>query len=146
MSLTNNILNPPTISGKSFNKKFTVGLQDIKNGGAFTTVDIKLADLPIGSIVTLNRVKHSTAVAGTGFSAATARLKFNGTALGGAALDVFAAPGTTVDTHEKTGTTAVKGKLDDVTPLYMTVTSTGGDLSAATAGSIDAFVEWEVLN
>jgi hypothetical protein len=145
MSLETTLLNRPTI-GTSFTRKYTVGLQDIKAGGAFTTVAITLENLPAGAIHMASRVKHSQAVAGTSFSASTARLSFDGTALGGAALDVFAAPGVTEDTHEKTSVTPVVGKVGETNPFIMTVTSTGGNLSAATAGSIDAYIEYIVLS
>ena len=145
MSLTNTVLSRPS-TGVSYTRKYTVGLQDLIAGGAFTTVDIKLDDLPSGAIVIASRVKHSASVAGTSFSASTARLKFNGTSMGAGALDVFAAPGTTVGTHEVTNVTPVVGLVSGVTPVYMTVTSTGGNLSATTAGSIDAYVEFIVLS
>lgn len=144
MSLTNPIINQPSISA-SQKRKYTVTAADIAAGGAFTTVDITLDTLPAGSVLFANRIKHSVAVAGTGFSASTARLVFGTTSLGAGALNVFQAPGTTDGTHSIAGTTPVAGDMEDATTLKMTVTSTGGNLSAATAGSIDAYISYDIL-
>lgn len=149
MSLVNNLLNVPTVTDETggYLKKYTVGLSDLKKGGAFTTVDIILDVMPAGSVVLLSRVKDSTAVAGTSFSAATARLYFGATALGSGTLDVFDAVGTADGTDAITDITGAvsPSALDATTNLIMRVTSTGGNLSATTSGSIDAYIVWKIL-
>lgn len=149
MSLVNNLSNVPTVTDETggYLKKYSVVLADLKLGGAFTTVDIVLDTFPAGSIIQFSRVKHSVAVAGTSFSASTARIYFGTTAMGSGTLDVFAAPGTTDGTHAITDITGAisPSALDATTNLIMRVTSTGGNLSAATAGQIDAYAVVKVL-
>lgn len=219
MSLTNNLINKPTINAYG-RKIYKVKLADLVKGGAFTTVDILLDTFPGGTVFGSSNIKHTVAVAGTSFSAATARLKVVTAAaspittyLTPSALDAFAAVGvldgtssvpsggysgtftlngatpvtvananvaitdvipislntvggtvgvqphiatitggtgfTVVGTASDTSiynyslgkaTSGVAGDLEADNYLYMTVTSTGGNLSAATAGEIHAWV------
>lgn len=149
MSNINSLINVPTVTDETggYNKRYSVKLADLIAGGAFTTVDVILETFPAGSIVKYARVKHSTAVAGTSFSASTARLMFGATALGSGALDVFAAVGTTEGTHAITDITGAvsPNALSATTNLVMRVTSTGGNLSATTAGQIDAYADVATL-
>lgn len=145
MSLVNTALPQYGVSAGG-KRKYTVALSDIVAGGAFTTVDINLDTLPPGAIHLASRIKHSASVAGPSISAATARLYFNAVALGSGALDVFQAPGTTDGTHAITSVTPVAGSIASTgNVLMMRVTSTGANLSVATAGSIDASIEFLVL-
>ncbi len=145
MSLVNSAINPNAISSASQKAKWRVTTADIAAGGAFTTVDINLASLPAGAIHLASRIKHSAAVVGPSISASTARLYFNTTALGSGALDIFAAPGTTDGTHLITSITNVAGSTAAANVVMMRVTSTGANLSVATAGAVDATMEYTVL-
>lgn len=150
MSLANFALNQPVSNAVAGNpRKFTATTADIVAGGAFTTVDVKW-NLPEGAVLNSARIKHSEAVAGaTGpIMTSTARLFFNGTALGSGTLDVFAAPGSTAGTHYITDITGNgAGKVDDVNVLLMRITETGATtgLSDVTAGSIDAWVDYSIM-
>lgn len=133
------------MNSRGVRPKYSVRLGDLIAGGAFTTMDVILARFPAGAMLQRSRIKHSESVAGTSFSAATARLYFGPSgglnALGAGALDVFAATGSTDGTHSITSTTQVAGDLEDENLLVMRVTSTGGNLAAATAGIIDAVAD-----
>lgn len=143
MSLVNNLINVPTVTDETggYIKKYSVKLADIVKGGAFTTVDIILDTFAASSILCYSRVQHSTAVAGTSFSASTARIYWGTTAMGGGTLDVFAAVGTTAGTHDITDVTGAvsPSATNATTNLILRLTSTGGNLSAATAGQIDCY-------
>ncbi len=146
MSLVNTNSQKGPLVSASFKDKYTVALADIVAGGAFTTVDINLDTLPAGAIHLASRIKHSAALVGPSISAGTARLYFNATALGSGALDIFQAPGTTEATHDITSVTPVAGSIASTgNILMMRVTSTGANLSVATAGSIDASIEYIVM-
>ncbi len=149
MSLINNLAAVPTVTDETggFIPKYTVSAAEIAKLGAFTTGDIILDTFPAGSVVLMSRVKDSVAVAGTSFSAATARLYFGATALGSGTLNVFDAVGTADGTDAITDITGAvsPNALTAETNLIMRITSTGGNLSAATAGSIDAYAVVKVL-
>lgn len=175
MALTNTLLNPPKVgSGSSiFNsgtetvptsavgvvtftagdatsnsghmvKKYTITAADLVALGAYTTGIITLDTLPAGTILQYSRIKHSVAVGIA--TSLSARGYFASTDLGGAALDVFAAVGTTVDTHEKTSTTPVVGLISGTNALQVKFTNGGANLSTVTAGSIDFWVQYTVLS
>lgn len=153
MSLINTLLAVPTVTDETggYLKKYTVSAAEIAKLGAFTTGDIILDVFPAGSIVMLDRIKHSVAVAGAAgpITASTARLMFGATALGAGALDVYAAIGTADATNAITGVTPVvsPNALNATTNLVMRITETGATtgLSDVTAGSIDAYVVVKVL-
>lgn len=145
MSLVNNALQTNgAVSQSGFpHKYYVVDYKDLQAGAAFTTVDIVLDEFPPGTDLVTSRVKHNISVAGTSFSAATARLVYGpkgGTlaVAGTAALDVFAAPGTTDGTHSINQVTILPGDTETKNQLALRVTSTGGNLAAATAGEIHA--------
>ena len=142
MSLTNNLINKPQISSDGQHREYIVTQADLIAGGAFTTVDIILETFPAGAYLDESRIKHLVSVAGTSITAATARLYFGPsgglTAVGSGALDVFQAPGTTDGTHSISSTTKIAGDVEDPNLLVMRVTTTGGNLSAVTAGKIEA--------
>lgn len=145
MSLTNSMIVGPLMNSNGVRPKYSVSLGDLIAGGAFATVDIILARFPAGAMLQRSRIKHEESVDGTAFSASTARLYFGKSgslgALGAGALDVFAATGSTDGTHSITSTTQVAGDLEDENLLVMRVTSTGGNLEAATAGIISAVAD-----
>lgn len=149
MSLTVDLSPPPVANLYGNRKKYIVNAAMLVQGGAFTTMDIVLDTFPAGAIMLMNTIKHTTPVAGTSFSASTARLfwEVDGslTALGAGALDVFAAVGTTDGTHSITGVTPLNGNVDGTSKLVMRVTTTGGNLAATTAGVIIAVVDVEQL-
>lgn len=144
MSLVNSAVSAASITAGQ-KRKYTVAVADLVAGGAFTTVDINLDTLPAGSVHLASRIKHTASVVGPSISASTARLYFNAVALGAGALDVFAAPGTTDGTHSITSVTPVAGDTEATNVFMMRVTSTGANLSVATAGSIDAAIEYAVV-
>jgi hypothetical protein len=118
--------------------EFVVGLAQFAQppaGGQFL-----LGYMPPGSIVQLVRVKHSQAVAGAG--ACTAQVSDGNGNTYGAALDVTTAPSDTgmVTVQPVTGNL---GFFSQPTALYLTLSST--TLSAATAGSVSAWVRYVPL-
>lgn len=142
MALTNTLIAPPTVSGTGFRKKYTVSAAEMAALGAFTTGIINLATLPAGTILRSARIKHSTAV--NIATSLSARLYFT-TDLGAGALDVFAAPGTTIGTHEITDVTPRVGLISGTNLLQMKFTNGGANLSTVTVGSVDAWVDYIVL-
>lgn len=142
MALTNTLQAKPAGDQYGSGLKYTISAAEIAALGAFTTGDIILATLPAGTILTLARIKHSVAV--NIATSLSARLYFT-TDLGGAALDVFAAPGTTLDTHEKTDVTPRKGLISGTNNLLIKFTNGGANLSTVTAGSIDVWIDYTVL-
>lgn len=144
MSLTNSSLQPNgAVSQSGYPKRYyVVDYKDLQAGGAFGTVDIVLDTFPPGTDLVTSAIKHTVSVAGTSFSASTARLFYGAagalTAAGTGALDAFAAPSGTEGTGNIHQTTIVPGDTELNNTLVMRVTSTGGNLSAATAGEIHA--------
>lgn len=141
MALTNTLIAPPT-TGTGYRRKYTVSASEIAALGAFTTGIVTLDTLPAGAIVTGARIKHSVAV--NVATSLSARLYFV-TDLGAGALDVFAAPGTTIGTHEITDVTPRVGLISGTNLLQMKFTNGGGNLSTVTAGSVDAYVDYIIL-
>lgn len=143
MALTNPLVATPGISGTAGRKKYTVSAAEIAALGAFTTGTITLDTLPAGALVYSARIKHSVAV--NIATSLSARLYFI-TDLGAGALDVFAAVGTTLGTHEITDVTPRVGLISGTNTLLMKFTNGGGNLSTVTAGSIDAWIDYIVLS
>jgi hypothetical protein len=110
--------------------------------GAATSGDITLFTLPARSVIDQTLVKPYVAVAGTSYSAATARV-ITATNNYGTAFDVFQAVGATV--FDWDGTHPKVENFATTTPVLLHMTSTGGNLSATTAGSIDVWVTWHQL-
>lgn len=143
MSLVNNLLNPvPTVSADQGERVYKVTAADLINGGAFTTVDIVLDNYPAGATLMTSRIRPLVAVTGTSITASTARLYFgkagSETAVGSGAVDAFQTIGTVEGTNEIASTTPVAGDGWAANRLLMRVTTTGGNLSAVTTGSIEA--------
>lgn len=111
--------------------------------GAATSGDITLFNLPARAVIDQTTVKPFVAVAGTSFSAATARV-ITANNNYGTAYDVFQAVGNTVSDFD--GTHPHLENFVAVTPVLLHMTSTGGNLSATTAGSIDVWVTYHRLD
>lgn len=142
MALINPLVAKPSYSGIGNRLKYTVSAAEMAALGAFTTGQITLATLPAGTILNRARIKHSTAV--NIATSLSARLYFT-TDLGSGALDVFAAVGTTVGTHEITDVTPRVGLISGTNDLLLKFTNGGGNMSTITAGSIDIWIDYEVL-
>ena len=118
--------------------RFTISYADLT--AAATTQTIALKTIPAGSILLGLRVKPSTAFRGTAWSALTVSV---GSAVGGAtyfasALDCYQAVADTAlqeSASFKAGTIAAQA-------INAYFTSTGGNLSVGTAGSVDIDVLW----
>ncbi len=126
---------------------YSVTLADLIAIGAATSGNIILDNLPAGAIVTLGRVKHTQAVAGAGpVTAATVRIATANNSYGSAAFNIFQAVGDT--TMQNFGTTTVTPVAENwaaVTPIYATVTLTGGNASDLTAGAFKVWLRYTVL-
>jgi hypothetical protein len=135
------VINPPpdrVADAYGQGSEFVVGLAQFAQppaGGQFL-----LGNMPPGSIVQLVRVKHSIAVAGAG--ACTAQVSDGNGNTYGAALDVTTAPSDANMTTVQPAT-ANLGFFSQPTPLYLTLSS--ATLSAATAGSVSAWVRYVPL-
>lgn len=126
-------------------KKYTINLADIVALGAFTTGTINLDTLPAGAVVQAWRIKHSQAVAGPSISAATAQVVTPNNSFG-AAFDVFQAVSTTaLQTGSNAATITPAENFAATTNLQLALTSTGANLSVATAGKINVWVKYTVL-
>lgn len=143
MALTNTLIATPSVSATSGRLKYTVSAAEMAALGAFTTGIITLDTLPAGAVVTMARIKHSTAV--NIATSLSARLYFT-TDLGSGALDVFAAVGTTIGTHEITDVTPRVGLISGTNLLQMKFTNGGGNLSTITVGSVDCWINYTVLS
>lgn len=142
--LSNKIATKPSIAGNP--RKYNVDAAKLAQGGAFATVDINLATLPKGTVFKTGRIKHNAAVTvSTGTqTTTTAQLFFNGVALAGGTLDVKAAPSNTGLVTDLTGSGAGSNVAGNI--LMMRVTITGGALlNAVNAGSIDAWIDYNVM-
>lgn len=228
MSLSNNLVRDPIIN-TNLRKEYIVDYTEINDGGAFTTLDIKLDTFPAGAIIYGSRLWYTVALVGTSVSAATARLKLVTqaaspitTSLGSHALDVFSAVGVLDETSSvsspsstgftgtfvangasavtvsntnvaitdtiaislntvggtvgvqphvstitagtgftvvctasdtstynytivRSGSSITVGDLEKANDLYMTITTTGANLSVVTAGEIHAVVNYAVV-
>ena len=128
-------------SGTIFDK-YSITLADLVALGAATSGTITLeAALPAGSVITNTLVKPTTALAGPSLSAATARVTTTSpTKTFGTAYDVFQAVGDTV--HSYDGASQFTG-IAATPALLLSMTSTGANFSALTAGAIDVYFEYE---
>lgn len=105
---------------------------------AATTNSITLLALPAGAVIHGVKIKHSTAFAGTSITAVTVSVGVTGVLNKYAsAFDVFQAVGDTIFQLSN-----VLGSESNGTSvnLLATATSTGANLSALTAGSVDIWV------
>lgn len=142
MALTLPLATTPGVNIYGSRLKYTVSAAQMAALGAFTTGTITLDNLPAGVILWSARIKHSTAV--NIATSLSARL-YMGTDLGAGALDVFAAVGTTVGTHEITDVTPRVGLISGTNALLLKFTNGGGNMSTITAGSIDVWIDYTVL-
>ena len=126
--------------------KYTVVLADIVALGAALTGDITLDTLPPGTAIRGYLIKSSAALTGGAIASATAQLKLNATLVGAAAQSVFtvaAETGALVTnvTQAQNGTP----NISSANVLKTTLTTTTGNLNAATSGQIDHIVDYSAL-
>lgn len=127
---------------------YTVQLADIVGLGAALTGDITLDTLPPGSVVRAASIHATTVVAGGAIATATAQLKINSTLLGPAAANVFTGAGvenTAGLFMAAVGTQIGVANLGTANTLKLTLTTTVGNLNAATTGQIEVIVDYSVL-
>jgi hypothetical protein len=127
-------------------KTYNITLADIQGLGANLTGNLQLDNLPAGEVIQYVRIKHSVSVAGTGITACTAQVADSINAAFGTAFDVFQAvsnAATALSTVQLT--TGNIGNFAAVTPIYLQLSATGGNLSAATAGAITVWVRYVLL-
>lgn len=126
---------------------YNVSLADLIGIGANTSGDIILDNLPAGAIVTLGRVKHTQAVVGAGpVTAATVRIATANNSYGSAAFNIFqAVADATMQNFGTVTVTPVAENWAAVTPIYATVTLTGGNASGLTAGAFKVWIRYTVL-
>lgn len=116
--------------------KYTFTYADFST--AATTNSLDLLSLPAGGIIQGVKIKHSAAFTGGAISAYTIQVGIVGTLNKYAsAFNVFQAPGNTV---QQLSTTAGTENGGAATAIKVTATSTGANLNAATAGSVDIWV------
>jgi hypothetical protein len=127
--------------------KYTVVLADIVGLGAALTGDITLDTLPPGAFVKAAAIKATAALTGGSIATATAQLKINSTLLGPAATSVFtvAAEPAAALFQAAVGTMIGVSNLSSANTLKLTLTTTVGNLNAATSGQIDVVVDYSVL-
>ena len=126
---------------------YNITLADLQAIGATTSGNIILDNLPAGAIVHLGKIKHSVALVGAGpVTAATVRVATANNNYGAAAFDVFQAVSDTArQIFGPAATTPVAENENAVTPIYATVTLTGGNASGLTAGRIQVWIRYTVL-
>lgn len=128
--------------------KYTVTLADIVALGAALTGDITLDTLPPGAVIHGASIHASTPVSGGTIATATAQLKMNSTLIGPAAANVFTGSGVENTAGlflAAVGTQIGVANLGTNNTLKLTLTTTTGNLNAATAGQIDVIVTYSVL-
>jgi hypothetical protein len=122
-------------------RKYTKVFTDFAT--AATTNSIDLFSLPAGAVILAVKLKHSVPFTGGALSAYTISVGITGTlAKYLAAQNVFAAVS---PTNYGLGATIGGESHTASTPIKATATSTGGNLSVATAGIVDVWVLWSVL-
>jgi hypothetical protein len=123
-------------------QKYTIQLADIVNLGAALTGDVTLDTLPPGAVLKAVLIKASVAIAGGTIATATAQPKFAGT-LVGSTTNVFAVAAEPANALQTLAGTV--GTISSTNALAVTLTTTVGNLNAATAGQIDVEVDYSVL-
>lgn len=119
--------------------KYTVKLADIVALGAALTGDVALDNLPPAAVITRILIKASTAISGGSIATAVAQLKLNGTLIGGGTVNVFNTTGAIqLNTTNPASLTAANA-------LAVTLTTTVGNLNAATAGQVDVVIDYSTL-
>lgn len=117
--------------------KFTKTFTDLAFAG--TSNDIELFSLPAGAVIHAVKQKHSAAFTGGAIATYTTSVGIVGTlAKYAAAFNVFQAPGNTV--FQVTGTIGSENH-GAVTSIRIAAVSSGANLNAATAGSVDVWVQ-----
>ncbi len=122
--------------------KYTIASAQLS--AAATTNDIELFSLPAGGVIHEVRTKHSVAFAGGAISAYTISSGITANLVKYAsAFDVFqAVAGDTMQLSSGPHTE----NADSATSVRVAAVSTGANLDAATAGSVDVDVLWSVIS
>lgn len=119
------------------NRVFIVSYADIVPLGAVTSGNVNLPlILPAGAVVFGTLVKHTVQFAAPSLSALTARVT---TAQHnyGTAFNIFQAPGAEVFDADNV---AFREKLGSTTQMLLSLTSTGANLGALTAGELQVVI------
>lgn len=123
-------------------RKYTKLFSDFAT--AATSNNIDLFTLPAGGVIQAIKLKHSAAFTGGAISAYTLSVGIAASlAKYLAATSVFAAPSATGYVLADTAGVAGESHVAS-TPIKIAATSTGANLSVATAGSVDVWVLWSV--
>lgn len=121
-------------------RKYTLAYSAFSTAGLTNSID--LFTLPAGGTILAVKMKHSASFIGGAIATYTISVGITGTlAKYLAAFNVFQATGATVQSHGAT----IGGESHTASTLIKaTATSTGANLSAATAGSVDVWVLWGI--
>lgn len=108
-----------------------------------TSTQIDLFSIPPGSILTYLVIKHTAAFTGAAISDVVAELGTGGSpGLFVPSFDIHQAPGDTV--YDSVVANYI-GSFVSSTPIYLTVTSSGANLSALAAGSVNVWYDYATL-
>ena len=130
-------------TGKYGHLKYTVQLADIVALGASLTGTITLDTLPAGAIVRGAYVKATAALTGGTIATAVAQVVLNAATFGSttSVFTVAAEP-----TNVLQGNAGLAGTVSSANTLGLALTTTVGNLNAATSGQIDVVIDYSVLN
>jgi hypothetical protein len=110
---------------------------------ASTTDAYQLFSLPPGAILTYVVIKHTTAFTGTSITAVKAAIG------NGGSPNLFLS---NYDVHQNPGDTIYSsivanyiGSFTNPTPIYLTMTSTGANLSALSQGSLNVWYDYDTI-
>lgn len=104
---------------------------------------INLFSIPPGAILTYLVIKHTTSFTGTSITGVTVALGNGATpGLFVPSFDIKQAPGDSV--YDSVVANYI-GSFVNSTPIYMTVTSTGANLSALSTGSVNVWYDYATL-
>lgn len=124
--------------------KYTVNYNTSGFNPAALTANIELFSLPAKGIIQGVVIKHSTAFAGTGITGYTISVGITGNLNKYASdFDVFQATGAGVG---QTTNVMDFESTTSATSIKINATATGANLDQSTAGSVDVWVLWGVLN
>lgn len=150
MSLTNQLLNPPKVTGTlsangrsfsnqgSLHKRYLVTLEDFVALGAFTSGKIQLVDLPESSIITFVSVKPTVAVLGVGTCTGQVVARTSGHTYGTSFNLKTAVSNTHVDIDDEMQLEGAGGPVDFIPAVDTTC-------GAITAGEVEIIVDYDVI-
>lgn len=124
--------------GVPVNRHFVVNAAQLAAISGTTSGNFLLTTLPANSVVLDTTVKHFTPVSGGAISAATARVTTTNNNYG-TAFNVFQAAGATV--YDFYATPKSENVLT-ATPVQLSITTTGANMSVITAGIIDVWITY----